>query len=502
MQRAKQTKFNILISLLHQLVTAVCGLVLPRFILSNYGSEVNGVIQSISQLLGYTILFEGGIGGVIRASLYKPIADNDEEAISDIFNNTKRFFYKMSLIFVVVAFVLCFGIKLIISTEFSALYVGTLTLILGLNTYFSYYFGISQEILMKADQKLYIVQFVQSITLVLNLILCIIAIESGLGIHAVKFITAAVFLLNPLVYKIYVKHHYKISKTLYDSRSTLRGKSDALIHHIAYFIHRNTDIVIISAFCGVKSASVYSVYNAVIIMTENLLNSISAGLSAAMGNMLARDEKEALSNSFEIYESVNTALTMAIATVTAILIVPFVTIYTSGINDVNYIEPVFAYMMIGAGAMYCLRMPYGTVVGSAGHYKETRFGAVCEMVINLGISLVLAKPFGIAGVAAATLLAMAYRTFYLVWYLSKNIIKRPITKHLKSLFLNLLVCVGAVLIFNEYVTISAKNLIEFLVEAIRVSLIIFPVFALLNWILNRNVFKFLKFRVKKVRRKR
>ena len=205
---------------------------------------------------------------------------------------------------------------------------------------------------MKADQKLYIVQLIQSITLVLNLILCIIAIEFGLGIHTVKFITAAVFLLNPLVYRIYVKHHYKISKTLYDSNSTLRGKSDALIHHIAYFIHRNTDIVIISAFCGVKSASVYSVYNAVIIMTENLLNSISAGLAAAMGNMLAREEKEALSNSFEIYEAVNTALTMAIVTVTAILIVPFVGIYTSGINDVNYIEPVFAYMMIGAGAMY------------------------------------------------------------------------------------------------------------------------------------------------------
>ena len=108
MQRAKQTKFNIIISLLHQLVTAVCGLVLPRFILSNYGSEVNGVIQSISQLLGYTILFEGGIGGVIRAALYKPIADNDEEAISDIFNNTKRFFRKMSLLFVAVGFVLCF----------------------------------------------------------------------------------------------------------------------------------------------------------------------------------------------------------------------------------------------------------------------------------------------------------------------------------------------------------------------------------------------------------
>ena len=210
--------------------------------------------------------------------------------------------------------------------------------------------------------------------------------------------------------------------------------------------------------------------------------------------MLARDEKEALSNSFEIYEAVNTALTMAIATVTAILIVPFVGIYTSGINDVNYIEPVFAYMMIGAGAMYCLRMPYGTVVGSVGHYKETRFGAVCEMVINLGFSLVLVRPFGIAGVAAATLLAMAYRTFYLVWYLSRNIIKRPIAKYLKSLFLNLSVCAVGVWIFNEFLTISAKNLIEFLVEALKVSIIVFPVFALFNWLLNRNIFKFLIFR--------
>lgn len=496
MQRSKQTKVNITISLLHQIVTAVCGLVLPRFILSNYGSEVNGVIQSVSQLLGYTVLFECGIGGVIKASLYKPLADNDDKAISDIFNNTKHFFNKMSVIFVAVAVFLCFGAKLVVSTEFSAFYVGTLTLILGINTYFSYYFGISQQILMKADQKLYIVQLVQSVTLVLNLVLCIVAIEAGLGIHAVKSITAAVFLLNPLVCRIYVKRHYRINKTLYDSSSTLHEKKDAMIHHAAFFIHRNTDVVIISAFCGVKSASVYSVYNSVIIMSENLLGSVSSALAAAMGNMIAKDEKEALDNSFEIYEAVNTFFTMAIATVMAILIVPFVGIYTSGIDDVNYIEPLFAYMMIGAGVMYCLRMPCGTVVSSAGHYKETRFGAVCETVINLGISLILVKPFGITGVAAATLLAMAYRTFYLVWYLSRNILKRPIIKHLNSLLLNLVVCVAVVWIFKEFLPVSADNLVEFFVEAVKTSIIVFPIFALLNFLLNKSVFGFGKFKKK------
>ena len=66
----------------------------------------------------------------------------------------------------------------------------------------------------------------------------------------------------------------------------------------------------------------------------------------------------------------------------------------------------------------------------------------------------------------------------------------------RKIFMKVFTEIG-VFIFNEYITISAKNLIEFLVEAGKVSLIVFPVFALLNWLLNRNIFNFVKFRVKK-----
>ena len=39
-----------------------------------YGSDVNGLVSSITQFLGYIALVEGGVGGVIRAALYKPLA--------------------------------------------------------------------------------------------------------------------------------------------------------------------------------------------------------------------------------------------------------------------------------------------------------------------------------------------------------------------------------------------------------------------------------------------
>ena len=69
MRKFAVTKLNICVPVLHQILTAVCGLIIARIILQSFGSENNGLMQSVSQLLGYTVLLEGGIGGVIGAGL-------------------------------------------------------------------------------------------------------------------------------------------------------------------------------------------------------------------------------------------------------------------------------------------------------------------------------------------------------------------------------------------------------------------------------------------------
>src|SRR5699024_2090057 len=115
-----------------------------------------------------------------------------------------------------------------------------------------------------------------------------------------KLISAFVFLLNPLLYRIYVKRNYDISKTVFDSKRTLPKKRDGIIHHIAYFVHRNTDVVILSIFRGVREVSVYSVYYSITIGVENCLNAISSGIAGAVGNMIAKKEKSTLENVFDI----------------------------------------------------------------------------------------------------------------------------------------------------------------------------------------------------------
>ena len=65
---------NTLCSLLQHLCTILCGLILPREILIHYGSDMNGLVLSITRFLSYTALLELGIGAVIPAALYSPLA--------------------------------------------------------------------------------------------------------------------------------------------------------------------------------------------------------------------------------------------------------------------------------------------------------------------------------------------------------------------------------------------------------------------------------------------
>ena len=115
-QKDTQTKYNILVSILYQFVAASVGLILPRFILSAYGSEINGIVQSVNQFLSYTVMLECGLGGMIAASFYKPLAYGDNNAVSDIFLNTKKFFSKIVVIYFLFIIAFALSSKFLIHT--------------------------------------------------------------------------------------------------------------------------------------------------------------------------------------------------------------------------------------------------------------------------------------------------------------------------------------------------------------------------------------------------
>ena len=91
---------NILASLILEIVSVVCSFILPRMIISEFGSEYNGIVASVTQFLSVVTLLRSGVGGVTKAALYKPLVENNVHKISAIIKATEHFMRKIAYVFV------------------------------------------------------------------------------------------------------------------------------------------------------------------------------------------------------------------------------------------------------------------------------------------------------------------------------------------------------------------------------------------------------------------
>ena len=139
------------------MVFVIYGLVVPRLILGSFGSEVNGLVSSITQFLGFISLLEGGLGAVVLAELYKPIEDNDYIKIKGILYSCQHFFKSLAIFFVIYTVVLSAVYSLAIRKRFEITFTISLIIILSLTTIAQYLFSITIRLYLQADQKIYII---------------------------------------------------------------------------------------------------------------------------------------------------------------------------------------------------------------------------------------------------------------------------------------------------------------------------------------------------------
>ena len=206
--REKKLVANTVTSLLFQVCTIICGFILPRMILGAFGSSVNGMVNSISQFLGVIGFLELGVGSVIQSSLYKPLADKDDESISKIVVSGQKFFSRLATILLVYVCILMVTYPFFAKQEMGFLYTSSMILILSISSFAQYYFGIVNSILLTADQKGYVSYITQIITLILNTVFCVVLINHGASLHLVKLTTSLIYVIRPLYLSYYVKKNY------------------------------------------------------------------------------------------------------------------------------------------------------------------------------------------------------------------------------------------------------------------------------------------------------
>lgn len=468
--RKKRLFLNTTTSLINQVVVAICGLILPRTILAFYGSEVNGLLSSITQFLGLIAFMELGVGAVVQSTMYKPLAEHDEIEISKIMISAKKFFRRIAEIFLIYVLVLAMLYSFLVNGKFSFLYSASLVIIISISSFAEYYFGIINQLLLNADQKSYIHLILRSITQVLNVIFCMLFIYRGCSIQIVKLTTSFFFMLRPMIQWFYVKKNYHINFKLELTEEPIKQKWSGLLQHLAAVVLDKTDVVILTIFSTLSNVSIYSVYYLVVNNLRQLVVSGTVGVQALIGNLLATGEIEKLNDSFNSIEVITHFIITFLFTTCGCLLVPFVSVYTRGIEDLNYIVPIFSAIITLANAFYSFRNSYNMVIKAAGHYKETQASALVEVLINIVISLVLVIKFGLIGVAIGTLIAMLYRTLYLVFYLKDNILYRPVKEFFKNLIVDIVITIISTF-FCTLISHPVNNYIQWFILAVEVAFI-------------------------------
>lgn len=431
--RGQKVLINTLTLGIYQVVYFICGLILPRYILTYFGSTYNGVVSSITRFLGFISILNVGIAGPTRVALYKVLADNDKNGISGIVNATERYMRKVGFVLLLYIGLMVFVYPVLANTTIPNYEIALLVLILGAQTFATYFFGVTYQILLIADQRQYVHNLVNTIATILNVVIAVVLIKSGCNIFMVKLGSMVVFVLSPITLALYVRRRYQIDKKAPQDKTALKGRWDAMWHSLANIVHNGVSSVALTIFVDVKLLSVYSVYYLVINGLYQVLTIFTSSLEAAFGNMLAKNELKSASKNLETYEYFVYTFVSLIFSCGLVLIVPFVKVYTAGITDVNYNMPTFACIAVVAQMIMCIRQPYLSIVQAAGHYKQTRNGALVEASLNVLITFALTPVLGLVGAALGMFFANTFRTIQYMFYLRKNIIFRPIREPLGML---------------------------------------------------------------------
>ena len=498
MNRTKKFMYNSIATAVYQIAVMLVGFVTPRILLQFYGSEMNGLVSSINQFITYFSLVEAGIAGAAVYSLYKPIADNDKKAISSIVSAAKKFYIQSGGIFTLLvigmAVLYPFFVK---TTELSFVAEMVLIVVLGAKGFLEFFTLAKYRVILTADQKTYIISNASTIYIILQMIIIVILSSLKVNITVVYAVAILALCARSLFLMIYVKKHYSyINYNAEPNVKALDKRWDALFLQILQAVQSGAPVILATIFTTLQDVSVYTVFNMVFVGINGVLNIFVNGLSAGFGDVIARKQKDTLQKTTKEFEYSYYIIITIVYAVTAIMIMPFVKLYTTGINDANYNQPLLGLLFTLNGLLYNLKTPQGMLVISAGLYKETRLQNSIQAAIIVVGGIILAPFLGLVGILIASCLSNLYRDIDLAIFIPRKVTKLPVKDTAKRMLLVIVLSIVIYMPFVIFLTINTNGYIQWILQAIVVTLYATIITVLVNYLIDKDEFKLVIERIK------
>ncbi len=372
---------------------------------------VNGLYSNVLSVLS---LAELGVGNVMAFSLYKPIADRDEEKIACLLCSFKKMYILIAAGITVIGLMIIPFLKFIIQSKLSQSDLIIYYLIF-LSSSAASYLAAHKTACITAHQDLFVIKKINIIT---SIIIHVLQIALLIAFRSyVLYISASVLsaLLNNALVSKAMKKRYpsligKSRKASLPNSLISQNVRSTFIYKIGTTIVNNTDNILISTMIGTVWVGYYSNYYMVVLAVQAYLSIIITSLIPSIGSLNAEENAKKSSDLFFV-------LLLFFHWCAAFGGISFYLLFGDLIplwlGSKYVLEPsvVFAialnfYLTNSVNPVWMFRETMGL-------FTRVKYLMLSTAVLNLVFSVILGKIYGMSGILFATAIA---RILTLFWF--------------------------------------------------------------------------------------
>lgn len=498
--KTKAAVYTMFISVLNFILITIFNLIYNNCLIYMYGSSINGLISTLTQFVSLFTIIEGGFTTASVVATYEPIQNMDHKKLNDILYTTKRVY--MTIGSIITIFVLVFGSIYIrfIDSPFSYLQTYSLLIITVLTTAFSLCMLSKYSVILQGQNKEYIFIFFSLLSRTITWIISIVLILRAVNITIVYSINIANILINTALCKAYERKNFPyVTYSGEFNKKLIPGTKDVLFQKIASTFFSSTDLILISVFINLDSASVYNLYYQIFKSVLNLLGSIAHAPFNSFG-LLAKEDKSKLYEYFNIYQQLILLTSTFLLTVAGIMIIPFVRVYTKNIYDCNYIYPSLAFLFFSQIFAQIINRPYGTILNATGNFKMQNIQCGVAAIVNIVVSVSFIKMWGINSIIFGSFVGTLIILVMNIYQAYRKVFYRSVFQCLKNIIVNYAVSMTLIYISLK-MAVQPNNYFQLLLVAAIVAILSGMTVLIVNIIADtHNTMAVIKYLMNKIQR--
>lgn len=490
---SKNTKYNLLFGILSQAVSIILGVILPRLFLANYGSEINGLLSSVTQIYAYIALVEAGIGTASLQALYRTVGKQDRCGTNSILAAINNYYKRTGVIYLFCIFAFATVYPFLIHSDIPHTTIILVIVFNGLGNVVNFFFQGKYKLLLQAEGKNYVITNLNTVIHIATNFAKIYFVAAGFDVVVVQIAAFTVSLLQMIYISWYIKKRYAwIDLSVTPDYTSIAQSKNVLIHQLSGLVFNNTDTIILTFICGLKTVSVYSMYVLLFGMVSTFLNTVTDSVSFVFGQTYHTDRKQYV-QILELYELYYMALVFALYAVASCFILPFLFIYTRGVTDIDYVNAYLPYFFVSTYLLSCGRKSSNLTINFAEHFRLTQWRSILESVINIVVSLACVFHFGIYGVLLGTIAALLYRTNDMIIYANQKILHRSPWKTYRRWLVNLALFIAVTVLSKLlFAHIALDTYPRIILWAAITSVIVIPLFFVVASMFDRETYRYAK----------